>query len=56
MGLTIVQGMLIESRLGQRAPHGRDVDSIGVCLVAMFGLTGFFWRILGKQATGDSST
>jgi len=48
-GLTIALGMLIETRLGQRAPQGWEFYAAVVCLMLTFAFPGFVWRLLRKQ-------
>ena len=48
-GLTIALGMLIETRLGQRAPQGWEFYAAILCLMLTFAFPGFVWRLLRKQ-------
>ena len=48
-GLTIVLGMVIESRIGQRAPQGWEFYAAALCLMLTFAFPGFVWRILRRQ-------
>ena len=48
-GLTIALGMLIEARLGQRAPQGWEFYAAILCLMLTFAFPGFVWRLLRKQ-------
>jgi len=48
-GLTIGLGMLIEARIGQRAPQGWEFYAAALCLMATFAFPGFVWRHLRKQ-------
>ena len=48
-GLTIVLGMVIESRIGQRAPQGWEFYAAALCLMITFAFPGFVWRILRRQ-------
>lgn len=52
-GLTVALGMLIESRLGQRAPQGWEFYAAALCLMVTFAFPGFVWRILRKQSAGN---
>ena len=49
-GLTIGLGMVIESRIGQRAPQGWEFYAAALCLMLTFAFPGFVWRILRRQA------
>ncbi len=48
-GFTIALGMLIEARLGQRAPQGWEFYAAVLCLMLTFAFPGFVWRLLRKQ-------
>ena len=48
-GLTILLGMAIESRIGQRAPQGWEFYAAAICLMFTFAFPGFVWRILRRQ-------
>ena len=48
-GLTIVLGMAIESRIGQRAAQGWEFYAAALCLMFTFAFPGFVWRILRRQ-------
>jgi hypothetical protein len=53
-GATISLGMLIEARLGQRAPQGWEFYAAALCLMVTFAFPGFVWRILRKQPAVES--
>ncbi len=55
-GLMIALGMLIEARLGQRAPQGWQFYAVALCLMLTFAFPGFVWRILRKQPAGNIAT
>lgn len=55
-GLTILLGMAIESRIGQRAPQGWEFYAAAVCLMITFAFPGFVWRILRRQPAQDNAT
>ncbi|OYU74929.1 MAG: hypothetical protein CFE45_33735 [Burkholderiales bacterium PBB5] len=46
-------GMLIESRIGQRAPQGWEFYAAVLCLMLTFAFPGFVWRHLRKRASHD---
>jgi hypothetical protein len=48
-GLTILLGMAIEARIGQRAPQGWEFYAAALCLMLTFAFPGFVWRILRRQ-------
>ena len=52
-GLTIGLGLLIESRIGQRAPQGWEFYAAVLCLMLTFAFPGFVWRVLRKQSAAD---
>ena len=52
-GLTIALGMLIEARLGQRAPQGWEFYAAALCLMVTFAFPGFVWRLLRKQPAAE---
>ncbi len=52
-GLTIVLGMVIEARIGQRAPQGWEFYAAAFCLMITFAFPGFVWRILRRQPAPD---
>lgn len=54
-GLTIALGMLIETRLGQRAPQDWEFYVAALCLMLTFAFPGFVWRILRKQSAADAT-
>ena len=41
--------MLIEARLGQRAPQGWEFYAAVLCLMLTFAFPGFVWRVLRRQ-------
>jgi hypothetical protein len=49
-GLLIALGVLIESRIGQRAPQGWEFYAAVVCLMLTFAFPGFVWRVLRRGA------
>ena len=49
-GLTIAVGLLVESRLGQRAPQTWEFYATVVCLMLTFAFPGFVWRVLRRNA------
>ena len=49
-GLTVVLGLLIETRIGQRAPQGWEFYAAVVCLMLTFAFPGFVWRVLRRGA------
>jgi hypothetical protein len=51
-GAVIALGMLIESRIGQRAPRHRTPSPAALCLMVTFAFPGFVWRHLRKHG-GD---
>jgi len=51
-GAVILLGMLIESRIGQRAPQGWEFYAAAICLMITFAFPGFVWRHLRKHG-GD---
>jgi hypothetical protein len=51
-GVVIGLGMLIESRIGQRAPQGWEFYAATLCLMLTFAFPGFVWRHLRKRG-GD---
>ncbi len=56
-GLTILLGMAIESRIGQRAPQGWEFYAAALCLMVTFAFPGFVWRILRRQpAASDTAS
>ena len=54
-GLTIALGMLIEARLGQRAPQGWEFYAAIFCMMLTFAFPGFVWRMLRKQRRAAST-
>ena len=48
--LTIGLGVLIESRIGQRAPQGWEFYAAVLCLMLTFAFPGFVWRVLRRGA------
>ena len=54
-GLTIVLGMAIELRIGQRAPQGWEFYVAALCLMITFSFPGFVWRILRRQIPPDNA-
>lgn len=52
-GLTILLGMAIESRIGQRAPQGWTFYAAALCLMIRFAFPCFVWRILRRQPAAD---
>jgi hypothetical protein len=55
-GLTVAQGILIATRLGQRAPQGWEFSVAALCLMVTFAVPGFVWRILRQQSAQGSGT
>ena len=49
-GLTVALGLLIETRIGQRAPQGWEFYAAVVCLMLTFAFPGFVWRVLRRGA------
>ncbi len=49
-GLTVALGVLVEARLGQRAPQGWEFYATVVCLMLTFAFPGFVWRVLRRHA------
>ena len=47
--VVVALGMLMESRIGQRAPQGWQFYAVVLCLMLTFAFPGFVWRILRKQ-------
>jgi hypothetical protein len=47
-GMTIALGMVIESRIGQRAPQGWEFYAAALCLMLTFAFPGFVWRMLRR--------
>ena len=48
--LTVGLGVLIESRIGQRAPQGWEFYAAVLCLMLTFAFPGFVWRVLRRGA------
>ena len=55
-GLTIGLGLLIETRLGQRAPQGWEFYAAVLCLMLTFAFPGFVWRVLRRQPAGEAAS
>ena len=55
-GLTIGLGILIETRLGQRAPQGWEFYAAVLCLMLTFAFPGFVWRVLRRQPAGEAAS
>ena len=49
-GLLVALGVLIESRIGQRAPQGWEFYAAVLCLMLTFAFPGFVWRVLRRGA------
>ena len=49
-GLTVVLGLVIETRIGQRAPQGWEFYAAVLCLMLTFAFPGFVWRVLRRGA------
>ncbi len=49
-GLTIALGLLMEQRIGQRAPQGWEFYAAVLCLMVTFAFPGFVWRVLRRGA------
>lgn len=49
-GLTVGLGLLIETRIGQRAPQGWEFYATVLCLMLTFAFPGFVWRVLRRGA------
>lgn len=49
-GLTVALGLLIETRIGQRAPQGWEFYATVLCLMLTFAFPGFVWRVLRRGA------
>ncbi len=47
--LVVGLGMLIEGRLGQRAPQGWEFYVVALCLMCTFAFPGFVWRVLRRR-------
>jgi len=52
-GLTILLGMAIESRIGQRAAQGWEFYAAALWLMITFTVPGLVWRILRRQPAPD---
>jgi Protein of unknown function (DUF2818) len=49
-GLTVALGLLMEQRIGQRAPQGWEFYAAVLCLMVTFAFPGFVWRVLRRGA------
>ena len=49
-GLTVALGLLMESRIGQRAPQRWEFYATVLCLMLTFAFPGFVWRVLRRGA------
>jgi hypothetical protein len=47
--LVALGAVMLESRLGQRAPQGWEFYAVLVCLMLTFGFPGFVWRHLRRH-------
>lgn len=48
-GLTLLVGMALESRIGQRQPQGWEFYAAGACLFLTLAFPGFVWRVLRRS-------
>jgi hypothetical protein len=48
--LVLLAGVLMESRIGQRAPQGWEFFAAWACLMLSFAFPGFVWRTLRRAA------
>jgi Protein of unknown function (DUF2818) len=51
-GLTLLLGMLLESRIGQRQPQGWEFYAASACLYLVLAFPGFVWRYLRRGHHG----
>lgn len=47
--LTLLVGMGLEARIGQRQPQGWEFYAAGGCLFLTLAFPGFVWRVLRRQ-------
>lgn len=47
-GLTLLVGMALEARIGQRQPQGWEFYAAGACLFLTLAFPGFVWRVLRR--------
>lgn len=48
--LVVIGAMVIEARMGQRAPQGWEFYAVLVCLILTLAFPGFVWRHLRRGA------
>jgi Protein of unknown function (DUF2818) len=51
-GLTLLLGMALESRIGQRQPQGWEFYAASACLYLVLAFPGFVWRYLRRGHHG----